>query len=313
MPHLRIVDQDLWDAAQKTRTDRARKMFGPGGLTRRTPFLARSEHLLAGMVRCGVCGSPMRIRSMTRGVPYAACTAAEKLGTCDHDRTYDLDRLQIAVLDGMRKRLTDPKALTEAAREYHAEWARREKQNRVEAESVRRRLARVEVSMDRIVMAISDPSGAPVAALTEKLKQLETERVGLSERLRLVEAETNVVTLHPNVLETYELTVERMHEALSQDASNAENRTAFRNLIDSIAIHPIGGNSATRGRRRDYEFTTYGRLSAILGIDLFPTGRSPAEILAEQGVACAIESDRGSAGCRISSRARRGSRCKGRR
>jgi site-specific DNA recombinase len=40
-------------------------------------------------------------------------------------------------------------------------------------------------------------------------------------------------------------------------------RVAFQNLVDSVVLHPIG-------KRMPYEVTVCGRLSAMLGIDLFP-------------------------------------------
>jgi hypothetical protein len=48
-------------------------------------------------------------------------------------------------------------------------------------------------------------------------------------------------------------------------------------MIDSIAVHPIA-------QGEPYEVSVYGRLSAMLGVDLYPTARSNAEILAAEGL-----------------------------
>jgi site-specific DNA recombinase len=312
LPHLRIVEQSLFDAANELRSSRARTHFGPGGRCKRSgPFIARSNHLLAGLLRCGGCGSVMRIQSVTRGVPYASCTAAARVGNCDHDRTYNLDVLQAAVLEGMREHLTDPEALAEAARAYHERWSERERQNRTDAASIRKQLNRVQVQIDRLVAAIMH-TGTPIPELTDRLQPLEIERAGLTERLRLVDAETNVVQLHPAAITSYRANVIKLHEALSRDALTLENRQAFRNLIDSIVMHP---SPKHRGMKQPYEFTPMGRLSAIMGgIDLFPTTRSADEILQSEGVsACAIKTNRGTAAGRTGSRARCGSRDRRRR
>jgi site-specific DNA recombinase len=276
VPHLRIMDDELWNAAQNLRASRARAAFGPTG---KRPFISHSKkHLLANILRCGACGSHMRINSVTRGVPYAACTAAKLYGTCEHHRTYNMQRLQAGVLAGFRSRLTDPRALMEAARAYHAEWTERNKKNRGEHAAVLAKLKRVMVRIDRLVDAIEN-SDLPVKDLVAKLQPLEVERVGLAERLRLIEAEgTSVVDLHPNVIADYQANIERLHAALEQDALALENRTAFRTLIDSIVVHPTGD-------RTDYEFTPYGRLGALMGgVELFPTARTPQKILKEQGL-----------------------------
>jgi site-specific DNA recombinase len=157
----------------------------------------------------------------------------------------------------------------EAARAFHAEWAAREKKTRGDAAQTRKQLNRIQMQIDRLVVAIRD-SDVPVHDLLPQLKPLDAERAGLMERLRLIEANNNVVHLHPNVIEAYSLNVEKLHAALTLDSMSAENRTAFRNVIDTIVVHPTG-------KRMAYEFTPYGRLSAIMGVDLFPTARHTLE------------------------------------
>ncbi len=86
------------------------------------------------------------------------------------------------------------------------------------------------------------------------------------------------MTLLPHVVLTYKANVDTLYRELASGEMTPAKRMAFRNLIDCIVVHP------TR-KRMPYEFTPYGRLGALMGgINLFPTGRAPAEILAEQGV-----------------------------
>jgi hypothetical protein len=111
------------------------------------------------------------------------------------------------------------------------------------------------------------------------LEAKETERVGLIERVRLLGA-SNVVTLHPQVIDTYRQNVEKLHGALTAETVDPGIVSAFRNLMDSIVVQPTG-------YRQPYVVDAYGRLSAIMGVNLFPTARSGAEIVAEEGVSAA--------------------------
>jgi site-specific DNA recombinase len=275
---LRIIDQETWDAAQALRASRARVHFGPSGRSKRSPFLARSKHLLADMLRCGVCGGHMRIRSMTRGTPWAACAAADAHDACSHKHTYDLDRLQRDVLAGMKKHLLDPEAFEEATRAYRARRTENNKRNHAELTDVHKQLSRVEVQIDRLVDAITN-SSAPIKALTAKLDAAEAERGGLAKRLQLLQADTNVVELHPSAIKIYKANIVQLHKALSENALRPENRVAFRNLIDSIVVHPTG-------KRMPYEFSPYGRPEALMsGVSIFATRRTSKEILQEQGFA----------------------------
>ena len=167
----------------------------------------------------------------------------------------------------MKANLTSPEVVTEYTKAYHDEWDRLQKTNRTEANSVERSLNRVMVQIDRVVNAISD-SNEPVGPLTERLKQLERERVSLAERLRLIKSQTSVVSLHPTAIKKFASSVEALHLFLNDRSEiNSERgarvQAAFRNLIERIVVHPTG-------KRMPYEVTPYARLSAITNIDLFP-------------------------------------------
>ena len=87
VPHLRIVDQGLWEAANQVRRDRGTAKFGEGGKMRCGARLPAHDHLLAGLLRCAACGGHMRIANTSRdGSPRAACAAAHQHGTCGHAR-----------------------------------------------------------------------------------------------------------------------------------------------------------------------------------------------------------------------------------
>jgi site-specific DNA recombinase len=166
--------------------------------------------------------------------------------------------------------------MAEAARQFHAEYAARQKKNAGDSESATRRLNRISVQIQRLTDALTE-SDTPVKELVEKLKALEAERVSLGERLRLIEAESNVVRLHPSAIEAYKANVETLHASLSKGGYTIENRAAFRNLIDCVVVHPTP-------KRAPYEVTPYAHLGAIMGIDLSPAARTPTQIIDEEGV-----------------------------
>jgi hypothetical protein len=53
--------------------------------------------------------------------------------------------------------------------------------------------------------------------------------------------------------------------------------------MDSLVVQPTG-------YRQPYVVDAYGRLSALMGVNLFPTVRSGQEIMAEEGVSPAVVS-----------------------
>lgn len=281
VPHLRIVPQELWDRAQEVRSQRgkAKGYHGP-----RQHKYVNKDQLLLGLLTCGQCGGTMVIgQNNPDGTPRMVCSVALKTrgrASCDHRRSYSLATLQNVVLDGLKAKLTDRKALLELTRAYHDRWAERQKEVRTDGVTAKKQLDRVTVQIDRIVTAISD-SDDPVKVLMDKLKALEIERAGLAEKVRLIEAEGNVVTLHPAAIDKFGDTMEQIHAALTATDLDVEKlapfRNAFRNAFERIVVHPTA-------RCRPYEVTPYARVAAIMGIELFPKMREATEMLAEQGV-----------------------------
>jgi hypothetical protein len=115
-PGLRIVPQQLWNAAQKVRASRAVQMFGSTGRPKRRPVIPRNnEHPLAGVLRCRVCGGHMRIAQSSRnGAPRSACANSHQRSTCDHSRSFDMDVLLSGIVAKLESILLSPRGIEEA-------------------------------------------------------------------------------------------------------------------------------------------------------------------------------------------------------
>jgi site-specific DNA recombinase len=274
VPHLRIIDQSLWDAVHKIRTERGIKKFGPAGYLR--AVVPRKDHLLSGIVRCAECGGQMTVTASSRSGHRVACSSATYRKTCSHTKTYDLAKLTSEAVDRMHSHLTDPEFIKRRAKADVEESARLTKQENEARKAAQKQLDRLNVQIARLVEAIGD-SDAPVKELMETIKAKEVERVALQERVRLLGAETNVTTLlHQTVLTAFGKNIETLHAKLKKNPKDPECRLAFANVIDSVLVHPTPKGA-------DYEISLYARLAAITGIDLFPARRSVEEVLAAEG------------------------------
>lgn len=102
-------------------------------------------------------------------------------------------------------------------------------------------LTRTTVQIDRYVTAIGE-SDEPVKTMVERLNKLEAERATLAEKLRLIESEGNVITLHPAAIDKFAAAIKAMHAGLSQadgdPAAIAQWRAAFRNVFERFLVHP---------------------------------------------------------------------------
>jgi site-specific DNA recombinase len=271
VPHLRIISQKLWDAAHAIRTARGFKKLGASGQVKRA-IVPRKQHLLSGLLRCGECNGQMVVRSGTR----VSCSAAHNHQSCKHGKHYELAKLIDLAVDSMCKHLVDPDFIKEKARAKTVEFARLEKENSGARQAAVKQFDRLNVQIARLVAAIED-SDQPVKELMASIKTKEIERVALAERIRLLGAESNVTTLHPNVIKAFGKNIETLHAKLKRNADDPECRMAFANILDSVIVHPTGFG-------QPYDISLYARISAIMGVDLFPATRSAREIIAREGL-----------------------------
>jgi site-specific DNA recombinase len=274
-PHLRIIDQTLWNAAHKVRQDRALQKFGASGYVQR-PVVPRKQHLLSGLLRCGECNGLMSVTASSRIGQRIGCSAATYRKTCTHAKTYDLGKLNNHVIDSMCSHLIDPEFIKERTKAKAVEFERLEKENSGARQAARKQFDRLNIQIARLVAAIED-SDQPVKELTASIKAKEIERVALAERIRLLSAESNVTTLHPHTITAFGKSIETLHTKLKRNADDPECRRAFGNIIDSVIVHPTA-------KGQPYEISLYGRLSEIIGADLFPDRRSNKEVVAAEGL-----------------------------
>ena len=96
VPHLRIVEDEIWNAAQARQEKAARGK-------RQTGFV-RKRRLLSGLIKCGVCASPMVVDGNDRsGKARIICSRAKETKQCSHSRRYYLDTVEDTVLSAFSK------------------------------------------------------------------------------------------------------------------------------------------------------------------------------------------------------------------
>jgi site-specific DNA recombinase len=275
VPHLRIIDQELWNAAHALRKKRGNKKYASGQVQR--AVVPRKKHLLAGLLRCAECnGGLVNVARDRNGLTRVACSIGHRGGACKHAKSYDLAKLTTESIFRMHKQLTDPDFLKEKAREKSLHLARKEKEDRGDRKTVQRDYDRVGIKIKQLVRALGEDDGDEMPKeIRAALKMAEIERRGLEEMLRQLGAEDNVTVLHPRTATAFIGDVETLHAMLQRNQNDPRGRVAFANLIDRILVHPTTYDAP-------YEISLYARKSAV-GTNLFPRPRTTKEIVAAEG------------------------------
>ena len=262
-PHLRIVPEELW---QETAARLAKARNAHCGWKGVPP-----RRILSGLLRCGACGSSLVSAGSQRGRPMARCSRSIESGDCTNSRQCRLDRIEEAVLGGLREELKNPVVIEAARRGFAEEWARLSKERSRESAAAERKLQDARREAARLVDAVAkgEMTGRMVGA---KLAELEAEID--RQEARLVRAtEENVVALHPATIAVYLNAVEQLAKALS--ASDAKAACLkLRELIDCIVVAPRVGPGDP------IHFEVRGRLAALMQPD---PGRVSVRALVPRG------------------------------
>jgi site-specific DNA recombinase len=266
MPHLRIVDQELWDVAQKVRQERAHIYGGKKWTDRGTT--ARRLHPFAGLFRCAGCGGKMIISgSRGKGDRTIACSAAWWRKSCSHSKSYSLTRLTKHATEKMHAHLTDPDFVNERAREREKELARLDREVNGERVAAQRELDRVDLRMKKIVRLIEDDESDEVPPEVQaRYKELRVEQRGLQQRIALLDAKDHTPLL-PSAVKALARDVDTLHTMLMDNPDDPACRLALGNLIERVLVHPTGYNEG-------YDVSLYARHAAYSGtLPLFPHAR----------------------------------------
>jgi hypothetical protein len=140
VPELRIVAQEVFDAAQRPKAERG----GPRPHQQRKP-----RHLFSGLLKCGVCGAGMSVKDCDHGRIRVVCTQAREAGTCTNRRPYYLDEIERTALSGLKEELKSPEAIARYVWSYNDEVKRLSAASSSMLRKLENRLLKVEGELRR--------------------------------------------------------------------------------------------------------------------------------------------------------------------
>lgn len=222
-PHLALIPLEQWEAAQEEKTARSRAH--PSGERKK-------KRLLSGLLRCPACGGGMHMHDQRRGAVRIKCSTHKESGSCPNGKSYRLDLIERAVIDGLIQKLSQPEhvaAFIEAAQADR----RSEAVARATAErDVQRAQAAIERMQKSLIAGRIDDD-----FFDREIGQLRADLDAAHDKLARA-PEARVITLHPAALSQMRRTLEilRLHLPNIDPQEDVEMFNAFRSLIDHINI-----------------------------------------------------------------------------
>jgi site-specific DNA recombinase len=223
VPHLRILADDLWQAA-KARQAGARP-------ARSLNDLRRPRHLFSGLTKCASCHGGFTIFDHDNLI----CFNARERGTCTNLQRINRTELEARVLASMRERLMNPTAYEAFRVGFAEEMARLRSLYTEHRSGHQQELARVERRIREIVAAIAD--GFRSDALRQELAALESRKAVLASQ---VEPPPAVTTPPANLAHVFRATIAALADSLSNAAWREGVQQKLCAYIDRIVIPPDG-------------------------------------------------------------------------
>ena len=231
VPHLRIIEQPLWDAV-KTRQQQATFEIGRDDNGTALNRAHRNVFLLSGLLTCGMCGGGYTIIGKDR----YGCATRRASGTCDNATTVTRQVVERRVLGGLRERMLTPDLVEEFVRIFEAELALAHREKSANRRAATAKLAEIERRLEGVLRAIEN--GAWNDSVGKRLTELEQSKAAAAAELSAANAPMPSVRLHPNAASLYRAKVTDLEAALSAPAVKQEASEALRGLIDRVTLTP---------------------------------------------------------------------------
>ena len=229
VPHLRIIDDELWQAVKvrQAATRRAQK----AGIDK----ARRPKFLFSKLTKCGTCGGGFTTESRDE----LRCNNYRAAGqsVCTNSRVIKRSEVERRVLVALQQRFLTPERLAEFTRLYVAETNRLRSEHAAKLVGARRELEALGRRQMQILGYLNGGFGE-VETWRVEVRQNELRRAELQATVTAAAAQPLPPALHPNMAGVFEQKIRALAAALEhEDTEQRESaRTTLRGFIDRIVI-----------------------------------------------------------------------------
>ncbi|MGG7644771.1 recombinase family protein [Rhodovulum sp. YNF3179] len=237
VPHLRIIDQELWDAV-KARQEKAQKVRSAVTATDRnglssSRMLRRRHYPLSGLLECELCGGRMTIAGSGKYKAYYCANAKEKGSSVCKGQPGLNERLAAETVVSCMK---DGLMTEEAYEEFRGRVEEHLRSSQGEAEEALRlhdkQVRKLEKNRANLLNAIEE--GQYSASVIERLNAVDAELKELrGQRDALV---PQAVELPDDLPERYRAFVDDLLNTLSDERIAARASDELQDMLDRIVV-----------------------------------------------------------------------------
>ncbi|MEP6890931.1 MAG: recombinase family protein [Nitrospirota bacterium] len=199
LPHLQIVSEAEWKAAHdRLNATRAVYLRGTKGeLWGRPASTLDSKYLLTGLVKCGLCGGSLYVKSSARkgqrSLAYGCMTFHLRgRSACTNSMLIPMEDANDAVVKVLANEVLDPRVTDVVVQKALEKFRASERDWMEQRQKLHKQITAVDTELRHLVTAIS--AGGDIPALVEAVKVSNDRRAALSQRLAEVDGQQHLQT-----------------------------------------------------------------------------------------------------------------------
>jgi len=180
VPELRILDDEVWQAAQ-TRYAGVQRKWKSADEGKRFNQFRRPKYLFSDLTKCGECGAGFVVYSREQ----LGCFSTRDRGTCTNKLTISRLEVEARVLSALQDKLMRKDFFEEFCREFAKEMNRLRMEQRAGLTGAKRELERVKRDIQKVIEAIVD--GVKGSELKDRMADLQARKKGLLAQLAVAD------------------------------------------------------------------------------------------------------------------------------
>jgi site-specific DNA recombinase len=220
-PDMRIVDEDIWQTAQRVRESRG----GPQIHKQRGP-----KRLLSGLVYCGCCGAKYNIATRD----FMRCSARTNSGTCMDSRLIRVADLEHRVLSALEQTLFTDAKYDAAVSAYQGDFARAQGGRGADKAKLAAELADNQKKTDRLLRMVEDGHADPAIA-GPRLMLLAAKKRDLTVEINVRPDDAPLIPMGDGVA-SYRRLVKSLRLGTA-DSDVVEATALVRGFVQRVTIH----------------------------------------------------------------------------
>jgi len=270
LPHLRIIDDELWTAVQKQRG--AKERFGAP--TRRG---SKAKYLLTGIARCSMCGGRIGVtngKASYESIQVYTCWNRRNKGTCENSLRRPVKSIDAAIVQHISEKILNEEVITKVLAEVRRRLSSRTETQADDLRDLETQAIRVKKELDNLVNALAKFDDKP-----DSVMQGITER---QQRLSALSAQISAMKQAPQAIDFELRKLEEQARSKLQDLRGLfeRNPEQGRKVIEGLLDGPLVFQAVQSEHGPRFKIT--GRVSgSIVGVPNDVHAMIPREILPE--------------------------------